>query len=206
MDSLFRDVKFSARILWKDRGFAATAILTLAICVGANAAIFTIVNSVLLSPLPVPQSDQILLVSNQYPNAGVGDSPNSGVPDYYDRLRDVDVFGEQALFGAQGSTLDIDGTPRRVRGMRATPSLFRLLGVGPVIGRTFGEEDGEVGNDQKIILSHGLWQQLFAGSFSALGERSPAKRPSVHGCRCDAAGFSVCGPRGSLLDPAGIHR
>ena len=66
MDSLFRDVRFGARILWKDRGFATTAVLTLAICIGANAAIFTIVNSVLLSPLPVPESDQILLVANQY--------------------------------------------------------------------------------------------------------------------------------------------
>ena len=178
MDSWFRDLRFGARILWKDRGFATTAILTLAICIGANAAIFTIVNSVLLSPLPVPESDRIMLVSNQYPNAGVGNSPNSGVPDYYDRLRDVDVFEEQAVFGGQGSTLEIDHTPRRVRGMQATPSLFRLLGVGPVIGRTFGEEDGEVGNDQKIILSHGLWQDLYAGSSSALeGEIRLSGRP-----------------------------
>ena len=168
MDSWLRDLKFGARILWKDRGFAATAILTLAICIGANAAIFTIVNSVLLSPLPVPESDRIMLVSNQYPNAGVGNSPNSGVPDYYDRLRDVDVFEEQAVFSGQGRTLEIDGAPRRVRGMQATPSLFRLLAVGPLIGRPFSEEDGEVGDDQKIILSHGLWQDLYAGSSSAL--------------------------------------
>ena len=168
MDSLFRDVRFGARILWKDRGFAATAVLTLAICIGANAAIFTIVNSVLLSPLPVPESDQILLVANQYPNAGVGNSRNSGVPDYYDRLRDVTVFNEQAVFRGQGSTLEIDGTPQRLRGMRATPSLFRLLRVPPQIGRTFTEEDGEVGNDQKIILSDGLWRDLFGGSPEAL--------------------------------------
>jgi predicted permease len=168
MDSLIRDVKFGARVLWKDRGFAATAILTLAICIGANTAIFTIVNSVLLSPLPVPDSDQILLVSNQYPNAGVGNSRNSGVPDYYDRLRDVNGFDEQAVFQTQGRTLEIDGTPQRVRGMSATPSLFRLLRVPAEIGRTFTEEDGEVGKDQKIILSHGLWQDLFGGSPSAL--------------------------------------
>ena len=109
-----------------------------------------------------------MLVSNQYPNAGVGNSTSSGVPDYYDRLRDVDVFEEQALFRGQGSTLEIDGIPQRVQGMQATPSLFRLLRVPTEIGRTFAEEDGEVGNDQKIILSHGLWQDLYAGSFSAL--------------------------------------
>src|SRR5262249_42776661 len=85
---MIRDVLFGLRVLWKDRGYAATAILTLAVCLGANAAIFTIVHSILLKPLPVPDSDRILLMSNQYPNAGSGSATftNSGVPDYYDRL------------------------------------------------------------------------------------------------------------------------
>src|SRR6266576_6619501 len=97
--AVLRDIRFALKLLWKNRGFAATAILTLAVCIGANTAIFTIVNSVLLRPLPVPESDRILLMSNQYPNAGVGRSNNSGVPDYYDRIRDVNVFEEQAMFG-----------------------------------------------------------------------------------------------------------
>ena len=88
---MIRDVLFGLRVLWKDRGYALTAILTLAVCLGANTAIFTIVHSVLLKPLPVPDSDRILLMSNQYPNAGTGSATftNSGVPDYYDRLREV---------------------------------------------------------------------------------------------------------------------
>src|SRR5437867_11630705 len=94
-----RDVKFGIRLLWKDRGYAATAILTLAVCIGANTAIFTIVHSVLLKPLPVPDSGGILLMSNQYPNAGrTALSTNSSVPDYYDRLRDLTVYEEQAMF------------------------------------------------------------------------------------------------------------
>jgi putative ABC transport system permease protein len=96
---LFRDIRFSLRLLWKDRGYATTTILTLATCIGANAAIFTIVHSVLLEPLPVPDSNRILLMSNQYPNAGTGIQAytNSGVPDYYDRLRDVRVFEEREV-------------------------------------------------------------------------------------------------------------
>ncbi len=168
MDSLFRDVKFSGRLLWKDRGFAATAILTLAVCIGANVAIFTIVNSVLLTPLPVPDADRIVLMSNLYPNAGVEDFGSSGVPDYYDRIRDVDVLEEHAVYRVTGETVEIDGTPQRVRQMRATPSLFRLLEVEASLGRTFVEEEGEVGNDHKVLLSYGLWQQLYGGDPSVL--------------------------------------
>src|SRR6266567_1967212 len=86
METLIRDIRLAARLLWKDRGFAATAILTLAVCIGANTAIFTIVNSALLRPLAAPEADRIVLMANQYPNAVTGTAAfsNSGVPDYYD--------------------------------------------------------------------------------------------------------------------------
>src|SRR5215469_6318293 len=121
MDSLLRDIQFGLKLLWKDRGFTSTALLTLIVCIGANAAIFTIVHSVLLKPLPVPEGDRILLMSNQYPNAGLlKASTNSGVPDYYDRLRDTTVFEEQALYNDAGRTIDINGNPERVPGMNVT--------------------------------------------------------------------------------------
>src|SRR5262245_25983136 len=119
---MFRDIKLALRVLWKDRGYAATVILTLAVCLGANTAIFAIVNSVLLRPLPVPESDDILLISNQYPRAGVNEAlmRESGVPDYYDRLRDVTALGEQALYNESNETIEIDGAPQRVRGLQVT--------------------------------------------------------------------------------------
>jgi predicted permease len=168
---MLRDIQFSLRILWKDRGYAATVILTLALCIGANTAIFTIVNSVLLRPLPVPESDQILLISNQYPRAGVSEEQmmESGVPDYYDRLRDVTALGEQALYDGANETIDSNGTPQRIRGLEVTPSFFRLVRVAPVEGRVFEESDGEVGNEGKVILSYGLWQQLYGGN-AAVGQ------------------------------------
>src|ERR1019366_4672763 len=169
MNAFIRDIKFGFKLLLKDRGFTITAVLTLAICIGANTAIFTIVNSVLLRPLPVPESDRILLMSNQYPNAGVGVSHNSGVPDYYDRLRDVNAFEEQALFNYTGQTIDVNGTPQRMHGMSETPSLFRLLKVAPLLGRVPAEEDGEPGHEQKIVLSYGLWHELYDGDPNVLG-------------------------------------
>ena len=164
MDSLLRDIRFGLKLLWKDRGFTLTAILTLTVGIGANAAIFTIVHSVLLKPLPVPEGERIVLMSNQYPNAGVVDkSTNSGVPDYYDRLRDMAVFEEQALYNESGRTIEINGNAERVPGMNVTPSFFRLVRVPARLGRTFSEEDGQVGNDQNVVLSQGLWQELFGG-------------------------------------------
>src|SRR5258706_14892282 len=96
--AVIRDIQFGLRLLWKDRGYAATAILTLAICIGVNTAIFTIVHSVLLKPLPVPDSSRIVLMSNQYPNLGGPLSMNSAVPDYYDRLRSMNIYEEQAMY------------------------------------------------------------------------------------------------------------
>jgi predicted permease len=176
---LIGDIRFGLKLLWKDRGYAATAILTLAVCIGANAAIFTIVNSVLLKPLPVPESDRILLMSNQYPNSGTGvtNYTNSGVPDYYDRLRDVKVYEEQAMYTATNQSIEIDGSPELIHGMSATPSLFRLLRVPLVHGRDFDDSEGEIGNEQKVILDYGLWQQLYGGKPAAGREIRLGGRP-----------------------------
>src|SRR5688572_534279 len=134
MDRLLQDLRFAARLLWKDRGFALTALLTLALCIGANAAIFAVVHSVLLRPLPVPEPERLVLMHNSYPRAGVERASN-GVPDYYDRLREVDVFEEQALFNTRSVTIGIEGDPQRVSSMVARPSLLRLLRAAPVRGR-----------------------------------------------------------------------
>src|SRR5262245_57684632 len=125
---MFRDIRFGLKLLWKDRGYAAASILTLAVCIGANTAIFTIVHSVLLKPLPVPESDRILLMSNQYPRAGAAatDFLYSAAADYYDRLQQVTVFEEQAMYNITNQAFDVSGSPELITGMTVTPSLFRL--------------------------------------------------------------------------------
>ena len=163
------DIRVAFRLLWKDKAFTLTAALTLALCIGANTALFSVVHNVLLRPLPVPESDQIMLMGNAYPGAGVGIGGSSGVPDYYDRLRDVTVFEEQALYTGRNHSIDQNGTPTRVRGTQATPSFFRLLRVAPALGRTFSEQEGEPGNEKKAVLSYALWQSQFGGDPQAIG-------------------------------------
>ena len=158
-------------MLWKERSYALTAILTLVVCIGANTAIFTIVHSVLLKPLAVPDSDRILQMSNQYPKMGSTIFTGSGVPDYYDRLRGMSVYEEQALYDHAGRVFYIDGSPESIQGMEATPSLFRLLKVQPIHGRIFDESEGQAGNDLKVILSYGLWQQRYGGDPGVIGRQ-----------------------------------
>ncbi len=169
MESLLQDIKFGAKLLWKDKGFAITAIATLALCIGANAAIFSVINSVILRPLPVPESERLVIGFNSYPNAGVQRASN-GVPDYYDRLRELDdVLEEQAMFNNAGLTIGEEGDVQRALGLNVTPSYFRLMRVEPILGRIFTEEEGEPGNEQKIVLSYAMWQQLYGGDEDVLG-------------------------------------
>ncbi|MGB2715318.1 MAG: ABC transporter permease [Vicinamibacterales bacterium] len=162
MERLLQDARFAIRLLWKDRGFAITTLLTLAVCIAANAAIFAVVNAVLLRPLPVPDPERLVLMHNSYPNAGVARASN-GVPDYYDRLRETDVFEEQALYNTRGVTIGADSGPQRVTGMLARPSLLRILRARTIRGRIFHEHEGESGQERKVILTDPLWQQLYGG-------------------------------------------
>ena len=164
------DIRQAFRLLWKAKAFTLTAALTLALCIGANTALFSVVHNVLLRPLPVPESDQIVLMGNAYPGAGAAIGGSSGVPDYYDRLRDVKVFEEQALYNGRNLSIDQNGTPTRVRATMATPSYFRLLRVAPALGRTFSEQEGEPGNEKKAVLSYALWQSQFGGDPQAIGK------------------------------------
>lgn len=169
MERLRHDLRFALRILLKQRAFTVTTLLTLALCIGANAAMFAVVHSVLLRPLPSADAERLVLLYNSYPRAGVARA-SSGVPDYYDRLRETDVFEELALYQERGVTIGGDGSPERLLGMAARPSLFRMLRATPLKGRTFTEEEGEPGSDRKVILGHALWQRLFGGRDAAIGQ------------------------------------
>jgi len=169
MDRLLQDFRFGVRLLWRDRAFATTALLTLALCIGINAAIFAVVNSVLLKPLPIAHPDRLAVLYNAYPRAGVERSSN-GVPDYYDRVAQLTAFEELALYNTQGVTIGIAGDPQRVSSMMARPSLLRMLGVSPLRGRIFTDAEGEIGADHQVILSYGLWQQIYAGRDDAIGQ------------------------------------
>ena len=170
MEKLIRELKMSIRSLARSKGYGLAVVITLSACVAVNVAIFAIVNSVLLRPLPVPNAQQIVLMSNRYPKAGVPDQYISASGDYYDRLKYVTALQDQAEFRFADQTLTINGMPQQAKGMIATPSIFPLLQVQPVLGRAFTEAEGEIGSEQKVILSYGLWQELYGGDRNVLGK------------------------------------
>ena len=169
MANALQDLRFGTRLLWKDKGFTLTTLLTLVVCIGANAAIFAVVNSVLLRPLPFAESDRVVLTYNSYPHAGVIRADN-GVPDYYDRLRDVPAFEQIAMYQDRGLTLGGEGSASRIESLGVTPSFFPLLRAKALRGRVFRAEEGEIGGEHKVILSYATWQRLFAGSEAAMGK------------------------------------
>ncbi len=168
MESLWRDLKFGLKLLLRERGFTITALVTLALCIGANTAVFTVLHSVLLRPLPYPQPGSLVTLYNVYPGVGVHRGAN-GIPDYLDRRQLTEVFEEVALFGSSGYDVGADGAPQKLFGIYTTPSLFRLLRVRPLLGRAFTEEEAVLGKEKVVLLSYGLWQQMFAGDRSVLG-------------------------------------
>ena len=162
------DFKFALRQLRKSPGFAAIAIITLALGIGANTAIFSVINAVLLRPLPVPDADRLVLLYNSYPKAGAPEG-STAVPDYFDRLTAVTAFGSQAMYHTAGFDVGTKGNPERMRGILATPSFFTLVHVKPLIGRTLVESDAVAGQDRKVVLSEALWRDQFARDTGALG-------------------------------------
>jgi predicted permease len=169
MNTLFADLRMGLRLLWKDRAFTATAGLTLAVCIGANTALFSVVRGVLLKPLGLPEADRVVMAGNVYPGAGVHEPMGAAIPDYFDRLRDVTAFAEQAVFKQEDRSVDQGGSPVGVKAMTVTPSFFRVAGVKPQLGRTFTDQEGEIGNDREVVLSDSFWRTRFGGEPTAVG-------------------------------------
>jgi predicted permease len=167
--SLVRDLNYGSRSLVRSKGFVSAVVITLSACIAVNVAIFAIVNSVLLRPLPVPNAEALVLMSNRYPKAGVGDLNTSSSGDYFDRLRSVSALEDQAMFQFGNQTVNLKTVPEQVEGMAVTPSFFRVLQIGPLEGRAFHSEEGEIGREHEVILSYGMWQQLYGGDKEVLG-------------------------------------
>ena len=155
-DQTIRDLRHAVRSLLRDRGFTITTLATLALCLAANAAIFAVVQAVILRPLPFPEPERLVTIQNSYPGVGAPKADN-GVPDYDDRRRETTAFEEIAVYRTSGSTIGGDGgEPERLTSMLVTPSFFRILRSSPYRGRIFTDADGEVGQHEKVLLSYGL--------------------------------------------------
>lgn len=168
METFLQDLRFGFKLLWREKALAVTVLLTLGVCVGANTTIFSVIDAVLLEPLPFPESDRLVRVFNSYPNAGAERS-SSSAPDYFFRRERVEAFEEVAVYQYWGHTVGEAGATERVRSMRVTPSLFPMLRVRPLLGRLFRDEEIEPGAEEIVILSHGFWQERYGGDPTAVG-------------------------------------
>ena len=166
---MFQDLKFGLKLLAKHKGFTIAALLTLALCIGANTAIFTVLDSVVLRGLPFPAPDRLVTLYNLYPGVGVTDRGANGVPDYLDRRKMTDVFREVALMRQISYDVGPAGSPQRVNAESVTPSFFRMLQVSPLVGRAFTEQEGTIGNEKVAILSEGLWNEMYGHDSGAIG-------------------------------------
>jgi putative ABC transport system permease protein len=170
MDVFRQDLVFAWRMLTKDRAYAAAVILTLAICLGANAAIFTVVRSVLLRPLPYTDPSRIVSSYDSFPGAGV-ERAGTSVPNYFDRRALKDVFEEVALYQFAGFRVGQGVEAVGVPAMNVTPSFFPLLGSNAASGRLFREEEGTPGRHKVAILSHAFASKQPAGVQGIVGQQ-----------------------------------
>jgi putative ABC transport system permease protein len=153
---MLQDIRFGLKLLWKQKAFSLAALLTLALCIGANTAVFTILHAVVLNGLPFPDADRLVTMYNLYPGVGVTDRGSNGVPDYLDRRKLTDVFEEVALIGSRGYDVGQEGATRRIEGEYVTPSYFRVLKTQPLLGRTFTEDEAVLGKDRAAVLTESL--------------------------------------------------
>src|SRR5512145_992642 len=169
MHSLLLDFRFAIRMLLKNRGFTAVAVLTLALGIGANTAIFSIVSSVLFRPLPFKDPDRLVTVWERDVKRGY-DMNHAGVATFLDWKTQNKAFESIAAFGIdEGVNLTGDHEPERVTAVPVSANLFEVLGVYPTLGRSFHVEEETPGRDQVVILSHRLWQRRFGSDPNLVG-------------------------------------
>jgi putative ABC transport system permease protein len=169
MSGFLHDLRFSLRQLVKRPGFAAAAIITLALGIGANTAVFSVLNGYLLKPLPYPKSDQLVTVDFSFRNAGMKDVRMS-VPGYYTIRKHVSAFSNSALFDVLDLSLQAHGRAKLIVGAYVTPSLFGVLRIKPFAGRTFQSNAIQPGRGQEAMLSYSLWQSQFGGNLHVIGK------------------------------------
>jgi len=169
MDTLRQDLRYGWRALQKQPGFALIAVITLALGIGANTAIFSIINAVLLKPLPYAESERLVKVFGNFVALNATNMRLS-VPEYVDFQQQTRSFEASGVFDSGSANLSPHegGEPERVERGWLTPGLFAALKVAPVLGRAFTPEDGR---DDVVLLSHGLWQRRYAGKADVIGQK-----------------------------------
>jgi putative ABC transport system permease protein len=184
MSGVWADVRYAVRLWMRNPGFAGTAVLTLTLGIGTNTTMFSVVNATLFTPLPFPDPGRLQSVWQ-----GRVEEPSSlnivSWPNYRDWAAQNRSFQDLALFDSAGRGYNLTGAgePEQVSGVRVTASFFRVLGIEPMLGRTFRPEEEMPGRDHVVVLSHGLWTRRYAADPSIVGQA----------IQIDSAAYTVVG-------------
>jgi hypothetical protein len=167
MGRVLSDIKFALRGLRKNPTFAATVVVVLALGIGANTTIFSVVNSLLLRPLPYPEPSELITINHVYPSVDlVAGVSIPGFRDYRDRTRSFETV---AIGQGWSANLTGAGIPVRLFGGRVSAGYFETYGVAPTIGRSFLPEEDTPGNEHVVVISNGFWQQRLGGTPDVIG-------------------------------------
>src|SRR6266566_379172 len=173
METLLKDIRYGIRGLLKHPGFTLVAVITLALGIGANTAIFTVVNAVLLRSLPFAEPHQLVFIWQTHPfgkRLGIDQLPSS-YADVLDWQAQSNLFEGMSMLDGWGGNLTGGDAPEHIDGARVSVNLLWLLRARPVLGRDFTIEEANPGNDHVVMLSHGLWQRRFGGDTNVVGRQ-----------------------------------
>jgi predicted permease len=196
---MFQDLRFGARMLLKNPGFTAVVVMTLALGIGANAALFSVVNGVLLNPLPYPQPERLVTLHQSKPNFSAGAIP---YPNFLDWKKANQTFSAMAISRGTGFSLVGAGEAERVTGQFVTADFFSVIGVKPLLGRDFSPREDEPGAGPVALISEDLWRRKFGSSQGALGRGLTLDDKSYTIIGVIPANFSL---RASNFRPADVY-
>ncbi len=204
LESLRSDVRFALRGLRKRPTFTAVAVATLALGIGATSAVFSLIDGVLLRPLPFPRPDRLVWFRQSFPEKGLDDWTLSqeNVAMYRDRVRDFESF---AAFNRLGVTVDLGGRPRRVVCAVVTGQFFTVLGIDPALGRRFTPDEDSPSKNDVAILSDGFWRSEFNGATDAIGKTIDVNGTPTRIVGVMPPGFVYPSPEVKLFIPLGLN-
>ena len=200
MESLFQDARYGVRLLLKNRSFTAVAIVALALGIGANSAIFSVVNSVVLRALPYRDSDRLVAIWSNLHQPGLEKIVVSA-PELVDFKEQCVSFDELAAHDYEGVNVTGGDAPERIRASLVSPNLLPLLGINPITGRVFAPEEDQPGRELVAILSYSLWQRRFGGAADVIGRSLPVNGKSLEIIGVMPAGFRFPDPETELYLP-----
>ncbi len=205
MESFLQDCRYAIRILARSPGFTIIAVLALALGIGANSAIFSVVNAVVLKPLPYEKPEQLVQLWMRFTGIGIPNDQNwVSAPEFTD-LEHNQSLSYVAATDQDSFNINIGGTPERIPSALVSTSFFPMLGVQAQLGRVFLPEEGHPGQEHVVLLGDGLWRRRFGADPGMYRAQTGDQRAERRGCRRAAARLPAS-PRGRDLGAAGVLR